>query len=609
MAQTVEVRAKYVDQISGPVAKSAKSTKASFVGMSKAGSALKGVIGGLAASFGGLLILSKVNAVLKESTDLYKRQLQAETALTAALGHSSQALLDHASALQKNTTFGDEAIIEAQALVAAFIKEEDQIKSLMPAILDLAAAKGMDLRAAADLVTKSVASSTNALARYGIEIDGAAGSAERTTSTVDALTKAFGGMAQALADTDVGKLEQMENTLGDIKEQLGENLLPLQVQWNELILTTVQYWSQLFGLVESTTTFTDVREALETQKQTVVFIKQALDLERKRNDNSKDFFEVEQRFFAALKLRNALQKEFDALIDKARPSNQPAGSPNKVIKGKGGTPDDTGFFGPVDITVQVEAFNELASAESEFIDAHLLSSEFFIDSERRKTEALEEEGALRIQLTEQELANIQEFTQSFAGNVGQIFTDLTQARINNIERERKKEVDAIKTSKKTSKQKEKLIEEVNKKAEEERKRMANIQKTVAIGESLVNTAQGITAALKLGAVGIPLSFIIGAMGAAQIALIASQSFARGGIVQGPSQGDNVLVRANGGEGLFTLAQQARLFAIANGEGVGGPSVSNQVSITINADVDDATWAERQRQLLEALDELSFSGQR
>ncbi len=156
-----------------------------------------------------------------KSIQLYGVQEQAEKQLASALGYTSQFLLDYASAMQKVTTHGDEEIIQAQSLIAAFVKDEDQIKQLTKATLDLADAKGMDLRTAADLLTKSVASNTNALSRYGIEIEGAAGSSERLQSAIDAVNKAFGGQAEALAETNIGKLKQFENLLGDVQEKAG----------------------------------------------------------------------------------------------------------------------------------------------------------------------------------------------------------------------------------------------------------------------------------------------------------------------------------------------------------------------------------------------------
>ena len=59
-------------------------------------------------------------ALIKKSVQAYGEQELAEKKLSAALGHTSQALLSQASALQQVTSFGDEQIIQAQALIAAF---------------------------------------------------------------------------------------------------------------------------------------------------------------------------------------------------------------------------------------------------------------------------------------------------------------------------------------------------------------------------------------------------------------------------------------------------------------------------------------------------------
>jgi hypothetical protein len=85
---------------------------------------------------------------------------------------------------------------------------------------------------------------------------------------------------------------------------------------------------------------------------------------------------------------------------------------------------------------------------------------------------------------------------------------------------------------------------------------AKLRKGIALGEATTNTALGITKALSkqdyLGAL------LIGAQGGAQISTIASQKFAKGGIVKGENGvsdiGDKTLVRVNAGEGVFTKEQ-------------------------------------------------------
>lgn len=184
-------------------------------------------LGGLATAVGGLLIFRKVNNLLKESLDLYDQQIMAERKLEQALGYTSEALLTQASELQKVTRFGDEATIEAQALIGMFVKEEDQIKKVIPLVQDLAAAKGMELSVAADLVSKTLGSSTNALSRYGLEVDGAVGSSERLTSLIGSMERAVKGQARAMAEVGSGALVQLQNRIGDIKELLGKAFLPL----------------------------------------------------------------------------------------------------------------------------------------------------------------------------------------------------------------------------------------------------------------------------------------------------------------------------------------------------------------------------------------------
>jgi len=135
--------------------------------------------------------------------------------------------LEYASSLQKMTTYGDEAILGVQKMLTNFGVEGEMLDKLTAATLDLAAAKGMDLKAAGDLVAKSVGSSTNALTRYGITVEGAVGSTERLNMASENISKLFGGAAKAQAETYLGKIEQMKNRWGDLVEQVGFKVIPI----------------------------------------------------------------------------------------------------------------------------------------------------------------------------------------------------------------------------------------------------------------------------------------------------------------------------------------------------------------------------------------------
>ena len=172
-----------------------------------------------------------VNAIKNfavESASLADKQLKAEASLLTALGGRELAqkrLIAQAQELQGKTLFGDEVTIEAQAVAASLGLTEKQILALMPQIQNMATVLKMDLSSATSLVAKSVTSSTNAMARYGIEIEGAAGSSERAQSAVEALTSKFDGQAEAAAKVGLGPLTQLKNIIGDVKEVYGQAVI------------------------------------------------------------------------------------------------------------------------------------------------------------------------------------------------------------------------------------------------------------------------------------------------------------------------------------------------------------------------------------------------
>lgn len=237
----------------------------SFRNVGDYGGAIKKVgaqVAKYAAAIGGALIAMRgfIN-LAKESIDLFDKQVRAEVSLEVALGKTSKALLDQASALQQVTRFGDEATIQGQAFLAQMGLEEDAILKLTPAILDMAQAKGMDLRSAFDLVAKSVGSSTNALSRYGIEITGVAGSSERVDNAIAALNEKFEGQAEA-ATAGAGKLVQFDNAVGDLKETLGEIIVD---GIEPFIDTALIFVTALDRLIEGSDDYADSLENVNEQ--------------------------------------------------------------------------------------------------------------------------------------------------------------------------------------------------------------------------------------------------------------------------------------------------------------------------------------------------------
>ena len=186
------------------------------------------------------------------SVKAFDTQAKAETKLLTALkGREDiqKRLIAQAKELQTKTLFGDEETIAAQAMLATMGLEEEAIMRLIPLVQDMATAKGMNLVQAADLVAKSVGSSTNALSRYGITITGAVGSQERLNTATEALNKAFGGQAEAVSKVGLGPLTQLKNILGDLSEDIGKIILPTL---NDLAKDVKELALRFDGLTDAT---------------------------------------------------------------------------------------------------------------------------------------------------------------------------------------------------------------------------------------------------------------------------------------------------------------------------------------------------------------------
>ena len=158
-----------------------------------------------------------------------------------ASGLSLEQMQAHASELQKITTFDDDAVAGAQALLATFTKiKGDNFKLATASALDMATVLETDVKSAAQQLGKALndpAKGMALLARAGVRV-----SAEQekqikhlveTGNTHGAqlvmlaeLQKRFGGAAAAAANTAGGRWKQAVNQMGNATEEIGERLVP-----------------------------------------------------------------------------------------------------------------------------------------------------------------------------------------------------------------------------------------------------------------------------------------------------------------------------------------------------------------------------------------------
>lgn len=183
-------------------------------------------------------------------------------------------LTEYATALSQVTLAEDDAIIGAMSLLKSMGGLTTKgLKVVTPAVVDFAAAMGMDLEQAASLVAKAIGSDTNALGRYGIELKKGSTESEKLTQIVDQMTAKFGGMSAQLAGSGYGALIQYKKAVNEWKEAIGgvilEALKPLIDNMTSLLVVTLQNWSAHRNLTKAlkgeASTVAEVDKAIKTQ--------------------------------------------------------------------------------------------------------------------------------------------------------------------------------------------------------------------------------------------------------------------------------------------------------------------------------------------------------
>lgn len=173
-----------------------------------------------------------IKRFMGESLELFGRQEQAVVGLGAALkmlGKEAelQAMREFAAQIQEVTEYGDEGTLELMALGAAMGRlSGTELQGATKAAIGLSKAFGLELVGAMRLVSRAAVGDTTMLKRYGIVIDQNLSTTEKFNEVVKIGASNF-GLAEAAADTYAGRVQQMKNAIGDLKEQIGSALSPV----------------------------------------------------------------------------------------------------------------------------------------------------------------------------------------------------------------------------------------------------------------------------------------------------------------------------------------------------------------------------------------------
>lgn len=158
------------------------------------------------------------------------QQLQAEQRLLTALNGRKdvqERLMQQAAELQSRSIYGDEAIIEQQAFLAALGLTETQINATINAAAQLSAALGMEFSSAVRNLSKTYSGLAGELGESIPALRNLTAEEMAAGAAIAYVNDNYKGFAETAAQTGTGPLLQLKNTLGDLAEQFGTTLVPV----------------------------------------------------------------------------------------------------------------------------------------------------------------------------------------------------------------------------------------------------------------------------------------------------------------------------------------------------------------------------------------------
>ena len=223
-------------------------------GMSNAAERAQGLfakIGNIGLRLHGIIsTVEHVTGKLREFTEANKAQQEAEAKLAQVMRNTMGAsaaevagIKELASAQQKLGVIGDEVQLAGAQELGTYLSKADSLKKLMPVMNDMLAqqyglnASQEQATQIASMMGKVMDGQVGALSRYGYKFDKAQekllkyGTEEQRVATLaEVIGQSVGGMNEALAATPEGKIQQVANSMGDIKERVGAIWVQIQAK-------------------------------------------------------------------------------------------------------------------------------------------------------------------------------------------------------------------------------------------------------------------------------------------------------------------------------------------------------------------------------------------
>ena len=173
-------------------------------------------------------VFQGINKVVSGSTEVFANQNKALVNFNKAVSNNaklSMSSLESLNAtmtkLSRNNFFDGDSLNNAAALAATMGLNEEQIKNVLSASTDLAAATGQDLNSAVKTLSQSYSGNVGQLQKLNPEIKKLTKEQLENGEAVRLVAEQYKGYAETMSNTFSGRSQQFANSFSDLQASVG----------------------------------------------------------------------------------------------------------------------------------------------------------------------------------------------------------------------------------------------------------------------------------------------------------------------------------------------------------------------------------------------------
>jgi hypothetical protein len=491
--------------------------------------------------------VKKMISMAKEYSELAAEQEAAVTRLNAALEvtgqHSestSRGMQDFASELQRMSVIGDEVSLGLMQMGINMGLSAEETKTATQQAIALSRAYGINLNTAMIGVVNTMQGQTSTLTRYIPSLKAASDETERINILNDEAAKAW-AVATEEVNTATGAQQQLQNAIGDTKEIIGQSINDSLTPFRQELVEIVTNINELMAMEQEVTDASKaVAEGIASGQQ------QVIEYQRQLDSLNNSYAEATRLGYANADVYEAQKRRLEGLIRSAQIRAGNEARAGVEAEERAAEEQRRAEEKAANDEAELKRLDAIAAAKAELAENEARTAELFKQAEADRLQALadrtnaEGEAALaeiaasraaaqaKIDADkaahEAKIAQIQEeiaMYSNFAYSTQQIFANLINSMMQGD--------DEL-----TDKQKRNIMV------------LFRMQQAASIAKIAMDTASAITEALP----NIPLSIVVGALGATQMAAAMAAKppvmLADGGIVM-PTPGGTSAIIGEGGK--------------------------------------------------------------